>query len=269
MRHQYNLPDHDRITFSFTCDLLPTAVPYPEHFHDLYEISYIVRGMGKYIVEGVQYPIRPGALMLFCPRVFHYIELQAGEPYERYIIHFRPSALTEETKYLHGLFVERQERGTGNYYAAEDLPPDIPQLISRFEPNFLLEEKEIGILLQHRLSELLLLLSQAKTAPGLQADNSLGARVLSYLNENLHTKISLDELARIFFVSKYHLCRTFKEHTGVSIHGYITQKRLILAKQLIDGGETAANAAYQVGFGDYSAFFRAYKKLIGRAPSEK
>ena len=85
--------------------------------------------------------------------------------------------------------------------------------------------------------------------------------------ENLSRDVSLDTLARRFFVSKYYLCRAFKKHNGVSVHGYINHKRVMYAKQLIEQGETASGAAYKVGFGDYSAFYRAYVKIIGKAPT--
>ena len=269
MERHFSSPDSETVRYSYTCDQTPSASPYRRHCHDFYELSYIVQGTGKYVVEGVQYPMRPGALMIFCPRTFHYIELQAGQPYERYIIHFYPNALTDETRYLLSCFEERQAAGEGNFYAADSLPSDFAEMIARFEPRTPLAERELNLLISLRLSEILLILTQAKSHPGQRTDNRLGARVILYLNENIREKVSLDELARIFFVSKYYLCRTFKEHTGDSIHGYLNRKRVILAKQLIDGGETAANAAYRVGFGDYSSFFRAYKKLIGHAPSEK
>jgi AraC-like DNA-binding protein len=75
------------------------------------------------------------------------------------------------------------------------------------------------------------------------------------------------QLAKRFFVSKYYLCRAFKKHNGISVHGYVNQKRVMYAKQLIESGETASSAAYRVGFGDYSAFYRAYVKIVGRSPS--
>jgi AraC-like DNA-binding protein len=74
-------------------------------------------------------------------------------------------------------------------------------------------------------------------------------------------------LAKRFFVSKYYLCRAFKRHNGISVHGYVNQKRVMYAKQLIEAGETASGAAYRVGFGDYSAFYRAYVKQLGVAPT--
>ena len=36
---------------------------------------------------------------------------------------------------------------------------------------------------------------------------------------------------------------------------------------MIEGGESASGAAYKVGFGDYSAFYRAYVKIVGKSPT--
>lgn len=49
---------------------------------------------------------------------------------------------------------------------------------------------------------------------------------------------------------------------------YLIYKRVIMARQLILNGHTASDAAAQSGFGDYSTFYRAYKKLMHHAPSE-
>ena len=42
----------------------------------------------------------------------------------------------------------------------------------------------------------------------------------------------------------------------------------LITKEMIENGETAANAAFRVGFGDYSSFYRAYKKALGHSPKE-
>ena len=99
-------------------------------------------------------------------------------------------------------------------------------------------------------------------------DMSLGARITEYINEYIDKTITLDILAKKFFISKYHLCRVFKEYSGVSAHSYINYKRVMYAKQLIDSGELASVAAYKVGFGDYSAFYRAYVRILGISPTQ-
>ena len=85
---------------------------------------------------------------------------------------------------------------------------------------------------------------------------------------HIDTNETLDDLARRFLVSKFYMCRSFKEHNGISIHGYLTRKRIMIAKSKIESGVPAVTAAAEVGFGDYSAFFRAYRRIVGHSPRE-
>ena len=94
----------------------------------------------------------------------------------------------------------------------------------------------------------------------------MGSRVVRYLNVHLTEDISLDALAKSFYVSKFHLCRAFKEHNGVSVLQYITEKRVMYARRLVERGETAVSAAAKAGFGDYSSFYRAHRRICGSAP---
>ena len=90
--------------------------------------------------------------------------------------------------------------------------------------------------------------------------------MIKYIGEYITRDLTLDFLSKRFLVSKYYICRAFKKHNGISVHGYIVQKRIMLAKQLIESGIGAAVAAKQVGFCDYSAFYRAFVRIIGRPP---
>lgn len=60
----------------------------------------------------------------------------------------------------------------------------------------------------------------------------------------------------------------FKQKMGVSIYQYITQRRLISAKALIARGIALEQVAVQVGFSDYSAFYRAFKQEYGISPRQ-
>ena len=92
------------------------------------------------------------------------------------------------------------------------------------------------------------------------------ASILEYLHEHLTDEISIDQLAETFYLSKYHMMRSFRARTGFTIHGYLTDKRLHLAREMIAKGETALEACYECGYRDYSAFSRAYKKRFQETP---
>jgi len=63
------------------------------------------------------------------------------------------------------------------------------------------------------------------------------------------------------------MMRRFRRETGYSIHGYVTEKRLLLAQRLLAQGASPSEVGAQVGYQDYSTFSRAYKKQFGRGPS--
>ena len=114
---------------------------------------------------------------------------------------------------------------------------------------------------------LLLLLSFLQPDAPYPAENELVGSLMKYLNEHLTESISLEEMARSFFISKYHLCHTFREHTGTSVISYLTTKRIALAQQHLEDGIPAIRVAELVGFRDYSVFYRAYRKIVGQSPS--
>ena len=90
--------------------------------------------------------------------------------------------------------------------------------------------------------------------------------IIRYLNEHLTEPVTLDELSGRFFISKYYMNRAFKKATGTTVMDYLIYKRIVMARQLMLNGFTAADAANETGFGDYSTFYRAYKKVMGCRP---
>ena len=236
------------------------------HCHDKYEIIYVLEGNGKYVVEGVEYPIKPHTLMIFPPLVYHCVSVDPDSAYERTVINFDSTAVTDcvaET-------FERIVAGaapSGAYYSLNSKSDALISVFDRMKATSGLPNAERDLMMRLLISELIIILSVEGREELVEEDWDIGARVIRYLNENAFRDISLEKLAKRFFVSKYYLCRAFKKHNGISIHGYIVQKRVMHAKQLIESGEPAASAAYKVGFGDYSAFYRAYIKVVGRAPT--
>lgn len=262
-RSSYTLGD---FIYGYTFDKKPPEALDNRHCHDTFEILYVLDGVGRFIVEGTVYNITPGTLMVIRPFEYHSIELDPDHQYERYVLNFSPSCLVDDAlKLLQGLM--SSEEGSGKLYTAGALSQNILPLFERFEIADTLPAQEKMLFVKMLLSELIVFLSVSRGEQMVNNEGELGARVIRYLNENITRDVSLDSLAKRFFVSKYYLCRAFKKHNGISVHGYINQKRVMYAKQLIESGETASGAAYKVGFGDYSAFYRAYVKLIGKAPT--
>ena len=89
---------------------------------------------------------------------------------------------------------------------------------------------------------------------------------LDYL-EHLEEDLDIDTLAEGFFISKYHMMRLFRRETGMTVHNYLTQRRLLRARDLITDGMRATEACYRSGFRSYSSFTRAYGQHFGTTPT--
>ena len=252
--------------FSHRVDDRPAENLVTTHCHDNYEILYVPSGEGRYIIEGSSYPIASGTLFVIRPFQYHYAHLSSDSQYERFVINFSQEHLVDEVRHLLSGLMESED-ASGRIYSAGTLADGLVSTFERLETALSLPSCERLSYSKLLLSELIVLLSVSGGQQMANEAGELGARVIKYLNENIDRNISLDKLAKRFFVSKYYLCRAFKKHNGISVHGYINQKRVAYAKQLIDSGETASGAAYRVGFGDYSAFYRAYVKIVGKAPT--
>lgn len=97
--------------------------------------------------------------------------------------------------------------------------------------------------------------------------NSRILDILHYIDAHLTEDIPIERLAEEFFISKYHMMRLFRQETGYPIHGYLQERRLLHARELIRQGISATESCFLSGFGSYSSFTRAYAKRFGTTPT--
>lgn len=246
------------------------AEKFERHCHSNYELIYIWQGEGKYIVEGVEYPLHPHMLLLMRPYEYHYVCPKLGQCYERTVINFEASALPEAVR-THPLLQNNGEC----YFPMENLEDPVKSAYQTLDSvSQMLGEDGAATPAAHAFLQattaqifLLLTLRSAKKIGSEESNTVL--RVIEYVNSHLNEELSLDNIARDFFISKYHLCRIFHKQTGASLFTYYNTKRMALAQQLINSGESATAVALRLGFRDYSTFYRTFRKQTGHSPVRK
>lgn len=81
------------------------------------------------------------------------------------------------------------------------------------------------------------------------------------------SELSLDEIAEVSGVSRFHLCRAFGASTGRSVMRYVRERRLTeAARQLADGAPDILSVALSWGYGSHEAFTRAFREQFGMTP---
>lgn len=92
--------------------------------------------------------------------------------------------------------------------------------------------------------------------------------VSSYIDTHIQEPIMVDELAQLVHMSKYHFLRKFKDLTGVTVHAFIVNKRLIRAVEGLRNGKSITQVYQESGFSDYSSFLRNFKRTFGVSPGK-
>lgn len=243
------------------------------HYHEFCKLLLLVSGSGGYSVEGQRYQLQSGDVVLIGSRCVHRPEFEADSPYERIIVYISPEFLrrasTEDCDLLEcfsgqwGHVLRPERSGQRRLFA---LAAALEQELSgRAYGRVILSS---GLLLrllveigreQHR--------GDARIPEPIQPKNERILGILSYIDAHLVEDLTIDALAEQFYLSKYHMMRLFREETGQSIYGYLTQRRLMQAREMIRQGLSATQSCFRSGFRSYSSFTRAYSKHFGTTPT--
>lgn len=242
------------------------------HYHDFCKVVLLLSGSGHYTVQGRRYLLLPGDIVLVGSRCVHRPEFEPGFLYERVILYISPEILERSSTERYSLGdVFSGERGHV-LRPVEDALRRIQSLARQMEEEMSDTRSESAILARCTLLRLLVeieraMRSEAELPPPLAPRDGKILEIVRYLEENFAEDIPIDELAKRFYISKYHMMRRFREDVGTSIHSFLSDKRLFAARELIQSGVSATDACYRCGFRSYSAFSRAYGKRFDATPT--
>lgn len=241
------------------------------HYHEFYKLLVVLSGTGGYWIGGERYQLQSGDIVLIDSRLVHRPEFE--QEYERVIIYISPE------------FLEASSTADCDLRACFAVPGKaVLRLLPGEQDRFLdlvraleaeLASPEVGkdILSGGLLLRLLVELCRvtrreelAQVRP-LRPKDARVAGMLRYIDSHIGEEITVEHLAEQFFLSKYHMMRLFRENTGVTIHSYILDRRLMTARDMMGRGLGATEACYRAGFNSYCTFCRAYNKRFGKSPT--
>jgi AraC family transcriptional regulator len=92
-------------------------------------------------------------------------------------------------------------------------------------------------------------------------------RVTDYIHSHLDENLTLDKMAELAQMSRYHFGRLFKQSTGLSPHQYLLRQRIAKAKELLaDEGLSINEIGHRCGFASRAHFTTAFRKMVRTTP---
>lgn len=243
------------------------------HYHEFCKLVMLVSGKGFYTVEGQRYLLQPGDTVMVGSRSVHCPEIESGSVYERIIIYISPEYLqlqsTPDCELIElfsgtrGHILRPGESGSRKLFAmAGELEKELSG--SGYGREVLSAMALLRLLVQigkYQRRE------DARNPQPVNPENPRVLAMMRFMDENLAEDLDMDALADTFYVSKYHMMRQFRQETGLTVYEYLTRKRLLHARDLIEKGVRATEACYRSGFRSYSSFTRSYAKIFGTTPT--
>lgn len=92
------------------------------------------------------------------------------------------------------------------------------------------------------------------------------AELVDFINAHLNEDLSLERLAHEVNYSEYYICRIFKKITNYTLTNYIIEKRISKAAYFLKGDLPISKVAENVGFNNYSYFYKTFRKMMGTSP---
>ncbi len=235
------------------------------HFHSFHKVTVVKHGTGTYMINGRMYDIKPGDVIMVAMNIPHQPSFAKGELYDRYTFYISPSILEgiDIFSLLPGNVLRFSAGHTERLLAMAD----------RVREEMTSDAYASGVVSKLLLLQFVIEIrrsmdSSGRTAKPKRAGNNRMLDLLRYINDHISEPISISDLSGHLYMSRYHMMRVFKSSFGCSIHEYISERRLIYAKELLIKGHSPAETCYMCGYGSYSAFSRAYRSRYGISPGK-
>lgn len=237
--------------------------PFPNHFHDYYVVGYIEAGNRNLTCAGKQYVLKQGDITLFNPRDAHACTQADQQALDYRCLNIPVETARMISKDIFGSPVDL--RFSNSVVSDADMAcslRDVHAMIMHRAPAFIKEEEFLLFMEQ-------LIVSCCEGSP--PSHGCRTARLMAactHMETHYDEQITLDTLADTAQMSKYHFIREFSKEYGLTPYQYLETIRIGHAKQLLEHGLPALDAAMRIGFVDQSHFSKFFKRLIGLTPGQ-
>lgn len=227
-----------------------------------HQLLYTCSGTGSLVVDGVQYPQKPGSLFYLAPKIPHEYFPIVEEEWSTCWVVFRGEYSTE---LLRGMGFERfaYQEGLVN----EEIEKIFRQMLSAAKDPIMGDERCSLLVYEYLLAVRRAFMEREKY--GNRTEENILEKTLLYMNDHYASDITLEELAKISGVSRQHFCRVFRAKMKMRPMEYLARKRISVARGLLVSTKlSVAEIGEAVGYHSLTYFGMVFKKYEGISPTD-
>ena len=254
----------------------PVCVACAAHVHKAVELLYVKSGSFIVLLDGVEYAIEKGDLILFCSNAIHHVFTKNLPENEYYVIKISPAFFlqfsTEEegAEYVMRFAINRKENKsiwTRQELEGSPLFSALQSLIDEYEKNKYASQVATKLKIMELLVEILRSDSSAvERAPHTHAA-ALIYNTMVYVRNHFAEDMDERELAHSLGMSYSYFSRSFKRVTGMTFKQYLNRTRVNQAeKMLCRGSSSVSEVATKCGYNSISYFISVYKSITCKTP---
>ncbi|WP_135549889.1 helix-turn-helix transcriptional regulator [Paenibacillus cymbidii] len=242
------------------------------HFHDVYEVYYLLSGERHYFIKDRTYRIAAGTFV-FIDRYELHRTMNADKPeHDRYLIQFSDDVLqsfgTEAAERLRQPFRAVNRAAVVPEGERARTEAQLQEMLAEYESGAADAELAIrGLLVRLLLQQARRMERGAGEAAGQFVGGGKISAIVRYIGEHYGETITLSGVAGHFYLNASYVSRMFKQTTGFTFSEYVNHLRIVEAQRLLrETGDNVIRVAERVGFDSIAHFGRVFKQIVGASP---
>ena len=264
---------------AFILDNRESNIGVDPHWHDCFEILYILEGRARQIINNIEFKTEKGDVVIIKQGDVHETYCDKDIDCKILVVKFLPAIFNTLNGSLNEflyIFSFLNMEKSPIYHLVPDNPwhVQLVAVMNSMNEEFIKESVGFELIIRGYFYQMLALLIRSQminivnTEESCEADKENMALITEYVKSHISEQVNLSQIADLLHLNYSYCSRYFKKLTGNNFKNYIQFVRICEAERLIvTKGVSITKAAYSCGFPDVSSFGKAYRKIRGCSPS--